>query len=82
VVVAQDLAQAGEGVLAELPGLLVLPQLPQGGGEVNGREKGLRVAVAQDPTAAGEGVLGELPGRFGHEAERNAEMDPLTITSP
>ena len=33
MVVAQDPAAAGEGVLAELTGLLILPQLPQGDGE-------------------------------------------------
>jgi hypothetical protein len=36
VVVTQDQAHAGEGVLAELTGLLVLTQLSQGGGKAGG----------------------------------------------
>ncbi len=60
VVVAQDPARAGEGVLGELAGLLILPQLPQGGGELVGRAQGVGVVVAQDSPHAGEGVLTEL----------------------
>ncbi|HSL08358.1 MAG TPA: hypothetical protein VK887_10340 [Pseudonocardiaceae bacterium] len=37
VVVAQHPAQAGEGVLAELAGLLILPPHPQAEDEVVGR---------------------------------------------
>jgi len=62
VVISQDPAQTGESVLAELASWLVLPQLPQGGGEVGGRAQGAGMVVAQDPAAAGEGALGELAG--------------------
>ena len=64
MVVTEDPAHAGEGVLAELAGLLILPQLPQGDGEAVGRAQGVGVVVAQDPAAAGEGVLSELAGRL------------------
>jgi hypothetical protein len=46
VVVAQDPALAGEGVLGELAGALVLAQFPQTDGEGGGREQGVGVVVA------------------------------------
>ena len=60
MVVAQDPTLAGEGVLGELAGRLVLPQLPQGGGKAGGRAQGVGMVVAQDPTATDERVLGKL----------------------
>ena len=62
MVVAQDPAAAGEGVLVEGAGLLVLAQRVQVDGEVVGRGEGVGVVVAQDPAAAGEGVLVEGAG--------------------
>ena len=46
VVSSQDPAGAGEGVLGELAGLLILPQLPQGDGEKVGREQSVGMVVA------------------------------------
>src|SRR4051812_34149962 len=43
VVVAEDGAAAGEGVLVEFAGLLVFAQLAQVGGEVAGRAEGVGV---------------------------------------
>ena len=57
VVLAEDPAAAGEGVLVELPGLLVVAQRPQDEAEVAGRAQGGGVVLAEDPAAAGEGVL-------------------------
>ena len=62
MVLAQDPAAAGEGVLAEGAGLLVVAQRGQVAGEVVGRGEGVGVVVAQDPPAAGEGVLVEGAG--------------------
>jgi hypothetical protein len=49
VLVAEDPAAAGEGVLSEVAGVLVLTQLGQMGGEVGGQVKGVGVVVAEDP---------------------------------
>ena len=48
MVVAEDPAAAGEGVLVEVAGLLVLAQRAQVGGEVVGRGEGVGVVVAED----------------------------------
>src|SRR5262245_40466322 len=60
MVIAQDPAPTGEGVLAELAGLLVLAQFPQDGGKVVSRDQCEGVVVAEGLTVAGEGVLAEL----------------------
>ena len=62
VVRTQDATAAGEGVLVEGAGLLVLTQRGQPDGEVVGRGEGVGVVLAQDPAAAGEGVLVERRG--------------------
>ena len=64
MVVAEDAAAAGEGVLGELAGLLVSPQFPQGGGELGGCSQGIGVVVAENPAHASEAVLPELAGWF------------------
>ncbi len=53
VVVAQDPAQAGEGVPTEPVGQLILPHLPQGEGTAGGRAQGVGVVVA--PRLGGSG---------------------------
>ena len=62
MVLAEDPAAAGEGVLVEVAGLLVLAQRAQVVGEVAGRGEGVGVVVAEDAAAAGEGVLVEGAG--------------------
>ena len=62
MVLAQDSAAAGEGVVLELPGLLIVTQRPQDQAEDVGREQGGGVVLAEDSAAAGEGVVQELPG--------------------
>ena len=62
MIVAEYPAVAGEGVLGEGAGLLVLTQRGQLAGEVVGRAEGGGVVVAEDPAAAGEGVLVEGAG--------------------
>ncbi len=62
MVLAEDPATAGEGVLVEGAGPLVLTQPAQVDGEVVGRAEGVGVVLAQDPAAAGEGVLVEVAG--------------------
>jgi hypothetical protein len=64
VVLAQYLTLAGQGVLSELPSLLMLPELPQGDGEVTSRTQGVRVATAQYLMAATQGVLTESASRL------------------
>ena len=62
VVLAQDPASAGQGVLVEGAGLLVLTQRVQVEGEVAGRGEGVGVVLAQNPASAGQGVLVEGAG--------------------
>ena len=62
MVLAEDSAAAGEGVVQELPGLLIVTQRPQDQAEEAGRGEGVGVVLAQDSAAAGEGVVLELPG--------------------
>jgi len=62
VVVAQYPAAAGEDVLVEQAGLLVLAQHVQVHGEIAGRDQGVGVVVAQYPAVAGESVVVELVG--------------------
>ena len=53
MVLAQDSAKASEGVILELPGLLIVPQRPDDHAEIDGREKSGPVVVAEDFAAAG-----------------------------
>ena len=62
MVLAQDSAAAGEGVVLELAGLLVLAQRSQGEAEEAGCAQCDGVVLAEDSAAAGEGVVLELPG--------------------
>ena len=62
MVLAQDPAAAGQGVLVEGAGLLVVTQCGQVGGEVVGRGEGVGVVLAQDPASAGQSVLVEGAG--------------------
>ena len=62
VVLAEDSAAAGEGVVLELPGLLILAQRPQDQAEEAGCSQCDDVVLAQDSAAAGQGVGLELPG--------------------
>ncbi len=62
MVLAQDPAEAGEGVGLELPSLLIVPQRPQDHAEIDGRQQGGPVVLAEDSAAAGQGVVQELPG--------------------
>jgi hypothetical protein len=64
VVLAQNPALAGHGVLSQGAGLLVLSQPVQIDRKVVGRGEGVAVALAQDPAATGQGVLGEGAGPF------------------
>lgn len=48
MVVAQDQAHAGQGILPESASLLILPQVPQGDGKAVGKAQGIRV-VRQSP---------------------------------
>ena len=62
MVLAQHSAAAGEGVVLELAGLLVLAQGSEGEAEDAGRAQCVGVVLAQDSAAAGEGVVLELAG--------------------
>src|SRR5947207_15971020 len=62
VVVAEHTAAAGQGVLIQLAGRLVLAESTQGGGEAGCRDQGAGVVVAEGPAAAGQGVLIEMSG--------------------
>jgi hypothetical protein len=62
VVVAHYPATAGEGVLVECAGVLILAQLAQIGGEPAGRGEGFGAVVAQHAPATGEGVVLKLAG--------------------
>ena len=57
MVVAEDAAAAGEGVLVQCAGPLTLAPRGQVEGEVVSRVEGVGVVAAEDPAAAGEGVL-------------------------
>lgn len=59
MVFAQYPVTAGQGVLAQMAGRLVLSQLSQSERQVWGREQGVGVVVAQHPPLAGQGVLAE-----------------------
>ena len=61
VVLAQDPAASGQGVLVQVAGGLLLTQLLQVSGEVAGRDQGVGVVVAQDAAAVGSGC--PRPGR-------------------
>ena len=62
MVVAQHAAEAGEGVVVELAGPLVLAQGSQGEAEEAGRAQCVGVVLAEDAAAAGEGVALKLSG--------------------
>ena len=63
VVVAQDSAEAGEGVALELPGLLIVAQRPQGEAEEAGRCAVCRGGPRRRTRRLRvEGVALELPG--------------------
>ena len=62
VVVAEDTAGAGEGVLVEGVRLLVLTQPAEVVGEVGGGAQGVGVVVTQHAPVAVEGVLVEGAG--------------------
>ena len=62
MVVAQHPASAGQGVLVQVPGPLIVTQDGQIGGEVAGRDQRVGVVVAQHPPPTGQGVLDEVPG--------------------
>ena len=62
VVLAQHPAEAGEGVVLELAGLLVLAQRSQGEAEEAGCAQCFWVVLALDSAAAGEGVVLKLAG--------------------
>ena len=64
MVVAEDPAGAGQGVLVEAAGLVVVTELAQVAGEVAGRAEGVEVVLAEDAAATGEGVLVEAAGLF------------------
>ena len=59
---AQDSAEAGEGVVLEVAGLLVLAQRFQGEAEEAGCAQCYGVVLAQHSAAAGDGVVLELTG--------------------
>jgi hypothetical protein len=60
VVVAEDPASAGQGVLIQLTGRLVLAQLLQGVAEAGRRGEGVWMIVAEHAAGTGQGVLVEL----------------------
>ena len=62
MVLAQHAADAGEGVVLELAGLLVLAQGSQGEAEEAGCAQCFGVVLAEDSAAAGDGVALELAG--------------------
>jgi hypothetical protein len=62
VVLAQRSAEAGEGVVLELAGLLGLAQGSQGETEDAGCAQCVGVVLARNCAAAGDGVVQELPG--------------------
>ena len=57
MVVAEHAAAAGQGVLVQLAGRLILAQVPQVGGEIGRRGQGAGVVVAEGAAEAGQGVL-------------------------
>ena len=57
MVLAQDAAAAGQGVLIQLPGRLVLAGRAQADGQVAGGGQGVGVVLAEVAAAAGQGVF-------------------------
>ena len=62
MVLAEDSAAAGQGVVLKLPGLLIVAQDHRSAAEEAGRAERVGVVLAQDSAAAGEGFLLQLPG--------------------
>ena len=62
MVVTEYPAAAGQRVVVEFAGLLILAQLAQIGREPGGGNEGFGVVVAQDSAEADEGVVLELTG--------------------
>ena len=62
VVLAEDSAAAGEGVVLELPGLLIVTQRPQEQAEVAGRGEGVGVVVAEDSAPPAQHLFLQFPG--------------------
>jgi hypothetical protein len=81
VVVPQNPAHAGESVLAEPPGQLVLSQLPYAEKQAAGRAQGARMILAQDPATASDGVFNELPGQLKLSRHPQVEGEPADRTN-
>ena len=64
VLIAEDTAAAGNDVVVQLPGRMVLAQLEQRADELEGGGQGVGVVLAQDAAAPGQDVFGQLPGRL------------------
>jgi hypothetical protein len=62
MVVAQHTAEAGEGVVLESAGLLVLAQGAQRATEEAGDAQCVGVVLAEDSAVAADGVALQLPG--------------------
>jgi hypothetical protein len=57
VLIAEDAAAAGDDVVVQLPGRMVLAQLGQRADELEGGGQGVGVVLAPDAAAAGQGVF-------------------------
>jgi hypothetical protein len=87
VVVAEHPASAGQGVLVELAGILMLAQRAQAGGEIVGQVQSGGVVIAHHPAVAAQGVLVEFVGllmlaqraQAGGEVVGQAQGDEMII---
>src|SRR5690348_15203632 len=64
VVIAEDAAAAGDDVVVQLPGRMVLAQLGQRADELEGGGQSVGMVLAQDAATAGQGIFAQLPGRL------------------
>jgi hypothetical protein len=64
VLIAEDATAAGDDVVVQLPGRMMLTQPGQRADELERGGQGVGVILAQDPAAAGQDVFGQLPGRL------------------
>jgi hypothetical protein len=62
VLIAEEAAAAGDDVVVQLPGRMILAQPGQRADELEGGGQGVGVVLAQDAAAVPQDVFGQLPG--------------------
>ena len=77
MVVAQDAAATGQGVVVQVAGGLELAERAQVDGQVMGGVQGVGVVVAQHAAATGQGVVVQVAG--GLELAERAQVDGQVV---